>query len=97
MDEPHLNKLSTIEFSKIEADLGLKESSLLISCFHHQSIDQLAEGISPLAYAKEGHVEALRLPSKAWAFGVQWHPEDNYKDVPSQLEIVKAFVNAARG
>ena len=97
MDEPHLNKLSTIEFSKIEADLGLKESSLLISCFHHQSIDRLAEGISPLAYAKEGHIEALRLPSKAWAFGVQWHPEDNYKDVPNQLEIVKAFVNAARG
>jgi putative glutamine amidotransferase len=50
-----------------------------------------------LAYAKEGHVEALRLPGKAWAFGVQWHPEDNYKVVPSQLEIVKAFVNAARG
>ena len=97
MDEPHLNKLSIIEFSKIETDLGLKESSLLISCFHHQSIERLAEGISPLAYAKEGHVEALRLPGKAWAFGVQWHPEDNYKEVPSQLELVKAFINAARG
>lgn len=97
MDEPHLNKSSTIEFSNFETDLGLKELSLLISCFHHQSIDRLAEGISPLAYAKEGHVEAVRLPSKAWAFGVQWHPEDNYKEVPSQLEIVKAFVNAARG
>jgi len=97
MDEPHLNKLSTIEFSNIETDLGLKAKSLLVSCFHHQSIDRLAEGISPLAYAKEGHVEALRLPSNAWAFGVQWHPEDNYKEVPSQLEIAKAFINAARG
>jgi gamma-glutamyl-gamma-aminobutyrate hydrolase PuuD len=27
---------------------------------------------------------------------VQWHPEDNYKEVSGQLEIVKAFVNAAR-
>ena len=97
MNEPHLNKLSTIEFSNIETDLGLKETSLLISCFHHQSIDRLAEGISPLAFAKEGHVEALRLPSNGWAFGVQWHPEDNYKEVPSQLEIAKAFINAARG
>ena len=52
MDEPHLNKLSTIEFSNIETDLGLKAKSLLVSCFHHQSIDRLAEGISPLAYAK---------------------------------------------
>jgi len=97
MNEPHLNKLSTIEFSNIETDLGLKETSLLISCFHHQSIDRLAEGISPLAFAKEGHVEALRLPSNGWAIGVQWHPEDNYKEVPSQLEIAKAFINAARG
>ena len=97
MNEPHLNKLSTIEFSNIETDLGLKETSLLISCFHHQSIDRLAEGISPLAFAKEGHIEALRLPSNGWAFGVQWHPEDNYKEVPSQLEIAKAFINAARG
>jgi putative glutamine amidotransferase len=97
MNEPHLNKLSTIEFSNIETDLGLKETSLLISCFHHQSIDRLAEGISPLAFAKEGHVEALRLPSNGWAFGLQWHPEDNYKEVPSQLEIAKAFINAARG
>jgi gamma-glutamyl-gamma-aminobutyrate hydrolase PuuD len=28
---------------------------------------------------------------------VQWHPEDNYKEVPGQLEIVKTFINAARG
>ena len=97
MEKPHLNETSTIEFSSFDADLGLKESSLLISCFHHQSLDQLAEGIFPLAYANEGHVEALRYRSNSWAFGVQWHPEDNYKEVPGQLEIVKTFINAARG
>jgi putative glutamine amidotransferase len=97
MNEPHINKLSIIEFSNLDADLGISNSSLAVSCFHHQSIDSLAQGITALAYADEGHIEAVRYPSDAWAFGVQWHPEDNYKEVKGQLEIVKTFINAARG
>jgi len=97
MDEPHINKLSTIEFSNLDADLGISSSSLAVSCFHHQSIDSLAQGIIALAYADEGHIEAVRYPSDAWAFGVQWHPEDNYKEAKGQLEIVKTFINAAKG
>jgi len=97
MNEPHINKLSIIEFSNFDADLGISNSSLAVSCFHHQSIDSLAQGITALAYADEGHIEAVRYPSDAWAFGVQWHPEDNYKEVKGQLEIVKTFINAARG
>ena len=97
MEKPHLNSSSTIEFSNFDADLGLSESSLAISCFHHQSIDSLAQGITALAYADEGHIEAIRYPGDAWAFGVQWHPEDNYKEVQGQLEIVKTFIDAARG
>jgi putative glutamine amidotransferase len=97
MDEPHINKLSTIEFSNFDADLGVSDSSLTVSCFHHQSIDSLAQGVAALAHADEGHIEAVRYPSDAWAFGVQWHPEDNYKEVQGQMEIVKTFINAARG
>jgi putative glutamine amidotransferase len=97
MDEPHISKLSTIEFSNFDADLGISDSSLTVSCFHHQSIDSLAQGVAALAHADEGHIEAVRYPSDAWAFGVQWHPEDNYKEVQGQMEIVKTFINAARG
>ena len=97
MDEPHINKLSIIEFSNFDADLGISDSSLTVSCFHHQSIDSLAQGVAALAHADEGHIEAVRYPSDAWAFGVQWHPEDNYKEVQGQMEIVKTFIKAARG
>jgi len=47
MDKPHINKLSTIEFSNFDADLGISNSCLVVSCFHHQSIDSLAPGITP--------------------------------------------------
>lgn len=97
MTTPHMNHASTIEFSTFDAALGLSEKSLNVSCFHHQSIDRLGAGITPLAFAKEGHIEAVRFSSKAWAFGLQWHPEDNYDQVPNQLLIAKAFVDAARG
>lgn len=96
MATPHMDHASTIEFSTFDGDLGLSEKSLNLSCFHHQAIDRLGDGITPLAYAKEGHVEAVRYSSKAWAFGLQWHPEDNYDQVPGQLMIAKAFVDAAR-
>lgn len=97
MAKPHINHRSTIEFTNLEPELGLKSSSLSTSCFHHQAIDRLAPGIASLAFAAEGHIEAVRYPSDAWAYGLQWHPEDNYKQVPAQLDIAKAFIAAARG
>jgi len=97
MESPHMNHASTIEFSTFDTALGLDARTLTLSCFHHQAIDRIGNGITPLAYAKEGHVEAVRYSSKAWAFGLQWHPEDNYDQVPGQLSIAKAFVDAARG
>jgi putative glutamine amidotransferase len=29
----------------------------------------------PSAHASDGTIEAIELPSPAWALGVQWHPE----------------------
>ena len=92
-----MNHASTIEFSTFDSALGLDARTLTLSCFHHQAIDRIGDGITPLAYAKEGHVEAVRYSSEAWAFGLQWHPEDNYDKVPGQLSIARAFVDAARG
>ena len=97
MESPHMNHASTIEFSTFDTALGLDARTLTLSCFHHQAIDRIGNGITPLAYAKEGHVEAVRYSSEAWAFGLQWHPEDNYDQVPGQLSIARAFVDAARG
>jgi putative glutamine amidotransferase len=59
-------------------------------------IDRLADSITPLAFAPEGHIEAVKYQSSVWAYGLQWHPEDNYKEVPGQLEIARSFIAAAR-
>lgn len=96
MDKDHRNFIHQITIDKDIEGLGLSQPTLESSCFHHQSIKKLGDGLEILATASEGHVEAFKIPSKAWAYGVQWHPEDNYRQNPQQLELFEKLVNEAR-
>lgn len=95
MDEPHLHHVAPVTVSAHADELGLTETTLNASCYHHQAIDELAAGLTVIARAAEGHVEAVKIDSAGWAFGVQWHPEDNYDSERGQLEIFERFVRAA--
>lgn len=67
------------------------QEKLEASCFHHQRVDQLAEGLKPVAWAADGTVEAVESTAAGWFAAVQWHPED----APDQW-LFDAFVAAAR-
>lgn len=43
--------------------------------FHHQSIDQLGEGLCVTAQSNDGIVEAVEHMDHPFYVGVQWHPE----------------------
>ena len=60
-------------------------------CHHHQAIDQLGQGLRAVAFAADGTVEGAELPERAFALGVQWHPEDN----PEDDRLFQALVHAA--
>ena len=96
MDDPHINRVSVVEFKKDAAALGLSHPKLKTFCYHHQAINTLGKGIEVLAHGNEGHVEAVKYPAKNWAYGLQWHPEDNYQEEPLQAELVTSFITAAR-
>ncbi|MYS93335.1 MULTISPECIES: gamma-glutamyl-gamma-aminobutyrate hydrolase family protein [Streptomyces] len=62
-----------------------------VPAYHHQAVDRLGEGLVPSAYADDGTVEALELPSGAgWVLGVQWHPE-----MGEDVRVMRALVEAA--
>ncbi len=42
---------------------------------HHQAIDRVAANFQISGRAADGLVEAIEDPSRAFALGVQWHPE----------------------
>lgn len=71
---------------------------LEVSCYHHQCLDTLGEGLVVTGRAEEGVVEAVELPQHdGWYLGVQWHPEDSFDRDPIQLGLFRALVGAARG
>jgi putative glutamine amidotransferase len=95
MDAPHQHHVAPVTFDSHTDELGLSNTTVEASCYHHQAIDVVADGLTVIARAAEGHVEAARFESAGWAYGVQWHPEDNYDTEPGQFGIFESFVRAA--
>ena len=51
-----------------------------VSCHHHQALARLAPGLAVTGRAGDGTVEAVEVPGRTFAIGVQWHPEENSED-----------------
>ncbi|MFJ4978959.1 gamma-glutamyl-gamma-aminobutyrate hydrolase family protein [Streptomyces coeruleorubidus] len=71
---------------------GVVPEETSVPSYHHQAVDRLGTGLVPSAYADDGTVEALELPSgEGWVLGVQWHPE-----MGEDVRVMRALVEAAR-
>jgi putative glutamine amidotransferase len=92
---------------KIHQKVSVKEGSCLASILgagdvkvnsvHRQAIDRLAANLAVEATAPDGTIEAVSVTgAKAFAVGVQWHPEYWARsDAPSR-KILSAFGDAVR-
>ncbi|MEU0219338.1 gamma-glutamyl-gamma-aminobutyrate hydrolase family protein [Streptomyces sp. NPDC006265] len=69
---------------------GVVPEETFVPTYHHQAVDRLGEGLIPSAYAADGTVEAVELPSADWVLGVQWHPE-----MGEDVRVMRALVEAA--
>ncbi|WP_327342203.1 gamma-glutamyl-gamma-aminobutyrate hydrolase family protein [Streptomyces europaeiscabiei] len=66
------------------------------SCYHHQRVDRLGEGLEVTARAADGTAEGLELRgAPGWFTAVQWHPEDTAHEDPAQQALFDALVRAA--
>ncbi|WP_406221745.1 gamma-glutamyl-gamma-aminobutyrate hydrolase family protein [Streptomyces canus] len=67
------------------------------SCYHHQQVDRLGNGLSVAATADDDTIEALELPSaRGWFTAVQWHPEDTAHSDPAAQNLFDTLVRHAR-
>jgi gamma-glutamyl-gamma-aminobutyrate hydrolase PuuD len=69
--------VSLLPGTAICAVLG-EEGTVL--CHHHQAIDHLGAQLRATGYALDGTVEAVEVAGQPFAWGVQWHPEDDPED-----------------
>jgi putative glutamine amidotransferase len=68
-----------------------------VNSVHRQAIDRLANGLAVEAVADDGTVEAVSvIGAKAFAVGVQWHPEYWVRSDTISAKIFRAFGDAVR-
>lgn len=96
MAEPHRHVVHEVAVDPGSRLAGVVGATTAASCYHHQRVSRLAEGLVPVARAADGTIEAAELPdAKGWFLAVQWHPEDTFTTDPAQLALFKALVAAA--
>jgi putative glutamine amidotransferase len=62
-----------------------------VKSHHHQGYGRIGEGLVEVAWADDGTVEALEDPTRRFAVGVLWHPEEG-----EDFALFQALVEAAR-
>ena len=61
--------------------------------WHHKAIKQVADGLCVTAVAPDGVIEAVEVPGRRYAIGVQWHPEWLFEE---RVEHRQLFVELVR-
>ncbi|KAF0864862.1 gamma-glutamyl-gamma-aminobutyrate hydrolase family protein [Pseudomonas sp. LD120] len=85
-----------IQSGGLLAGLGLPEK-IQVNSIHAQGVERLAPGLRVEAQAPDGLIEAISVGAgKAFALGVQWHPEWQVSSNPHYLAIFQAFGDACR-
>lgn len=78
----------------ILAGIGLP-AQIQVNSIHGQGVARLAPGLRVEALAPDGLVEAFSVEgARAFALGVQWHPEWQVRSNPNYLAIFQAFGKA---
>ena len=79
----------TVEGSKLASLIG---ESVVGKSYHHQAIDQLADGLVVTARSDDGTIQAVEVPGVPFGVGVQWHPEQDVDDI----RLFEGLVEAAK-
>ena len=79
---------------KLSGDLQtlLGKDILEVNTLHHQAVKDLGSGLTPMAVAPDGIIEAAQLAGKRFVWAVQWHPEYLFRTDQDSLAIFSCFV-----
>jgi putative glutamine amidotransferase len=75
---------------------GLGATQWMTNSFHHQAVKETGDGFRVIGRSDDGVVEAIERPSRRFAVGVQWHPEDMIGADALACRLFDIFVDATR-
>ncbi len=71
----------------------LKKGEVSVNSTHHQALKDVAEGFMVTARSDDGIIEAIESRKHRFVIGVQWHPEDLYKENNLFLKLFERLVS----
>lgn len=77
--------------SRLEQIIG--SDSILTNSYHHQSVKDVAPGLTVTGTTADGVIEAVEKDGDRFILGVQWHPEMTWS-CPINQKIFQAFIKA---
>lgn len=69
---------------------------IIVNSVHWQGINKLGQDLVVEGLAPDGIIEAVRVATKRFALGVQWHPEYRCSENPDSMKLFRAFGDAVR-
>lgn len=70
-------------------------SEIAVNTAHNEALRDIPDGITISARAPDGIVEAIELPDRRFAIGVQWHPEFFLEAGNPNFRLFEHLVDAA--
>tara|TARA_R110000772_G_scaffold245830_1_gene359407 strand:+ start:303 stop:1022 length:720 start_codon:yes stop_codon:yes gene_type:complete len=68
---------------------------IAVNTAHNEALRDIPDSITISARAPDGVIEAIELPDRRFALGVQWHPEFFLDDVDPNFKLFTNLVGAA--
>jgi len=95
-DEKHRHTPGVFADHEVDVKPESRVGSLLgerapVKSHHHQGFGRVGEGLVETAWAEDGTLEAVEDPTKRFAVGVLWHPEEG-----EDRALLEALVEEAR-
>jgi putative glutamine amidotransferase len=87
-----MHQVKTAAGSLLENLLG---SEFWVNSSHHQAIGDLGSGLTVIATASDGVIEALQMKDRNFVLAVQWHPEMMIIESDQMMVIFEQLVKAA--
>ncbi|MFP6737586.1 MAG: gamma-glutamyl-gamma-aminobutyrate hydrolase family protein [Planctomycetota bacterium] len=91
--EPTPHPVQVEEGSGLAEILG--ETGFTAESWHHQAIRDVAPGLTVVARAPDGTIEAVEKTDHPWLYAVQWHPELTAAEDPIQQRLFNTLAEAA--
>jgi putative glutamine amidotransferase len=86
-----MHRVKTASGSILENLLG---SEFWVNSTHHQVIREVGAGLTVIATASDGVIEAVLMNDRDFVLGVQWHPEMMVSKSDPMMVLFERLVNA---